>query len=165
MLSRLATIWLYNFDFFLRPKGNEYLPPLPSVSATGKTDLPLVKSVPKSANDRGTNHFQSHKNTEIQRLLAIHKQAQLEFGSSKIPSKAHTNTHFFSDKNSNVADVKLPNLVFKSDIANKKIKKKPGKSSLPPLLQPSVAKSKSSLRYVHYVTINNNNNNTVVSAM
>ena len=152
MLSRLATI---NFaEFFLRPKANEYLPPLPNVSATGKTDLPLVESVLKSANDRGTNHFQPHKvNTAIRRLLAIHKQAQLEFGPSKIPSKAHTNTHFFSDKNSNAADVKLPNLVFKDDIANQKLRKKPGEASLLPLLQPSVAKSNSRLKYVHYVTI------------
>ena len=122
---------------------------MPNVSATGKTDLPLIESVPKGANDRGTNHFQPHKNTEIQRLLAIHKQAQLEFGPSKIPSKAHTNTHFFSDKNSNFSDVKLPNLVFKGNIANQKIKKKPSEAFLPPLLQPSVAKSNSRLRYVH----------------
>ena len=133
---------------------------MPNVSATGKTDLPLIESV---SNDRGTNHFQPRKNTEIQRLLAIHKQAQLEFGPSKIPSKVHTNTHFFPDKTSNFSDVKLPNLVFKSDIANQKIRKKPGKASLQPLLQPSVAKSNSRLRYIHYVTINNNN--TVVSAM
>lgn len=150
--------------FFLRPKGIESLPPLPNVSATGKTDLPLVESVPKGANDRGTNHFLPHKNTEIRRLLAIHKQAQLEFGPSKIPSKAQNNTHFFSDKTSNFADVKLPNVVFKGDIANQKIRKKPGEASLPPLLQPSDAKRNSRLRYVHYyVTINNNN--TVVSAM
>ena len=56
-------------------------------------------------------------------------------------------------------------MVFKGDIANQKIRKKPGEASLPPLLQPSVAKRNSRLRYVHYYVTIINNNNTVVSAM
>ena len=139
--------------------GIESLLPLPNVSAPGKTELPLIEGLPKSTNDRGTNHFQPPKNQDTQTSLyiqAFHKQAQLELGQSTIvPSGTHTT---FSDKNIGFShlDIKLPKLISKGDILNPKTKKKPSEIPLPQLPQSpqsSVAFSKPSLRYVHYVKI------------
>lgn len=144
-------------NFFLRI---ESLPPLPYVSATaGKPDLHLIDRLPKSTNDRGANHFQPTKNQDTQTSLhiqAFHKQAQLELGQSTIvPSGTHTNIHSFSGKNIDFShlDIKLPKLISKGDIMSSKTNKKPGEIPLPQLLQSSVALSKPSLRYVHYVKI------------
>ena len=123
---------------------------MPNVSTTGETDLPLVESLlPKSADDKGTDHFRPHKNPDTQRLQVFHKQEQLELGPS-------TNSHHDSltDKNTNFgrSDVKLPKLISRGDITNPKTKEKPGETSLSQVPQSSVAKSKQNLRYVHVST-------------